>query len=108
LQENGIANDSITLQANGTSQLTFTNAAVESVAAVTNAVNGTSQPREGVSTSIGAWLFNRNAPQNHASVGKKDQISTTEAIEKSLTRNLTQREQREYQMFGELELVCCD
>lgn len=78
--------------------------AVEAVAAVTQAANGSPTRHEGVTSSIGSWLFNRNVPQNLQAGGKAAQISTTQAIEKSLTRTLTQREQREYYMFGKQKI----
>jgi hypothetical protein len=101
-QENGIGDHA--LQQNGVNipiqPPSFTNTAVETVAAVTNAVNSSPTRGENSISTIGSWLFNRNVPQTHGNAGKASQISTTQAIEKSLTRNLTQREQREYFMFG--------
>ncbi|KAI6175961.1 Dynamin-1-like protein [Aphelenchoides bicaudatus] len=100
IHENGIVEMNGT-QVNGTAQPTLTNVAVEAVAAVTSVAHGSPTRHESVTSSLGSWLFNRNVPQNLHS-GKTAQISTTQAIEKSLTRNLTQREQREYFMFERL------
>jgi len=83
---------------NGNTPSTLTNAVVEAAAAVNSVVQG-SPTRESVTSSFGSWIFSRNVPQQN---GKASQISTTQTIEKSLTRNLTQREQREYYMFERL------
>ncbi|KAI6234566.1 Dynamin central region family protein [Aphelenchoides fujianensis] len=78
------------------------NAAVEAVAAVTNVAQG-SPTRDGGISAIGSWLFSKNMPhQNGVQAGKPAAVPTTQAVERSLTRNLTQREQRDYVMFERL------
>lgn len=106
MHENGV-NEGAVPQMNGINgiangQATFANVAIDTVAAVTNAAHGSPTRGESISSSFGSWLFNRNVPQNHVGPGKANPLSTTQAIEKSLTRNLTQREQREYYMFERL------
>ncbi|CAD5226872.1 unnamed protein product [Bursaphelenchus xylophilus] len=62
----------------------------------------TGSPTKQSSSYIGSWLFNRNIPQNNVVSHKANSITTTQTIERNLTRNLTAKEQKEYMMFERL------
>jgi dynamin 1-like protein len=63
---------------------------------------GPAPGKENGASSIGSWLFNRNVPNGTASSAPADSPITTNALEKTLTRNLSSREKRDCSIIERL------
>ncbi|KAI6214042.1 Dynamin-1-like protein [Aphelenchoides besseyi] len=79
--------------------------AVDAASVVTSLAHGSPTRNNGGLSAVGSWLFSQKLPQNNGiQTGKPTTgpIATTQAVERSLTRTLTVREQRDYTMFERL------